>query len=133
MQRLFHLGFLLMVFILVILAVREKPGDRVENATADIAINDEAGRLISQCGPPTSDESTQYDNPRPPIVTRIIEYRQKKLRFIFIPGYDSRVGDPPPYRWKLSGITDMTGRDPPKARTVDTDEAIRRMGCWKAQ
>jgi len=92
---------------------------------------DDAQIILSQCGKPSKDSSTAYDKPRPPMVTRIIEYRQQKLRYLFIPR-NGKVGDPPPYQWKLVGITDMGARDPSKARVVDVSEAQSRMPCaWK--
>src|SRR5205809_6344098 len=69
--------------------------------------------LIARCGQPSSDESSEYENPRPPFPTRIVEYRKNRLRFLFVVA-SGRVGDPPPYQWKLLGITDMTASDPSK-------------------
>jgi hypothetical protein len=87
-----------------------------------------ADLLIARCGHPSLDDSTAYDNPRPPIVSRIIEYKAKKLRFLFI--QQGAVGDPPPYQWKLMGVVDMTARDKSKARVVSAEEAAARMPCW---
>jgi len=50
---------------------------------------------------------------------------------MFIPGGGANVGDPPPYNWKLIGITDMTATDPAKARVVISSEAVKRMPCWQ--
>lgn len=91
---------------------------------------DAADSLVAQCGKPSLDDSTANDDPRPPIPTRMIEYRAKKLRFIFVPGDGATMGSPPPYRWQLAGITDMTAKDPSKARVVSHDDAAARMPCW---
>jgi hypothetical protein len=101
-----------------------------EPAAAPVAVSDDAALLISRCGQPANDDSTAYDSPRPPIPARIIEYRSQKLRFAFIPA--GKLGDPPPYRWRFLGITDMTASDPSKARVVMPEEAVRRMPCWSS-
>ena len=105
---------------------------RRPSATAQTAPTmDAADSLIAKCGKPSLDDSTANDNPRPPIPTRMIENRAKKLRFMFIPGDGATIGSPPPYHWQLAGITDMTARDPSKARVVSHDEAAARMPCWE--
>jgi hypothetical protein len=93
-------------------------------------VTNDAELLIARCGQPTSDDSTAYDNPRPPIPSRTIEYKNQKLRFMFIPGGGASIGDAPPYKWKLVGATDMKAADPSKARVVSPSEAVRRMPCW---
>jgi hypothetical protein len=68
-------------------------------------VTNDAELLIARCGQPSKDDSTANDSPRPPIPTRMIEYRKRKLRFMFIPGGDAGISDDPPYKWKLLGIT----------------------------
>jgi len=121
------------VGFVVLLAVIGSLGDR--NKTAEPSVSEstatnDAELLLSRCGQPSRDDSTENDNPRPLIPTRTIEYKQKKLRIMFIPGGGSKVGDPPPYHWKLIGITDMTSADPSKARVVTPKEVAARMPCW---
>lgn len=86
---------------------------------------DDAGLLIARCGQPSGDESSENDSPRPPIPSRVIEYQQYGLRAMFTPGDGAKVGDPPPYHWKLVGITDMQTE-----ATVMPNEAAKRMPCW---
>lgn len=58
-------------------------------------------------GKPDTDDSTQYDTPRPPMVTRILTYRSKRVRLIYTP--DAQMGAPPPYQdWIFVGATDPT-------------------------
>jgi hypothetical protein len=95
--------------------------------------SNDAELLIARCGQPSKDSTSANDDPRPPIQVRIVEYNGKQLRFLFIPGKDTKVGDPPPYKWSLVGITDMTAIDPAKARVVMPSEAISRMPCWAAK
>ncbi len=127
----------LAVFVgLIILLAIIGPTDHnksTEPTVSESTASNDAALLLSRCGQPSSDDSTEYDNPRPPIPTRIIEYKQKKLRFMFIPGGGSKVGDPPPYQWKLVGITDMTAADPSKARVVNPAEAAVRIPCWSGK
>jgi hypothetical protein len=106
----------------------QKTDSTDSNTSATATVSDDAALLISRCGQPSNDDSTAYDDPRPPIPSRIIEFGKHGLRFMFIP--TGKLGDPPPYRWKLIGITDMAARDPSKARVVQPDEAVRRMPCW---
>jgi hypothetical protein len=123
------IGVLLM---LIFIGIRddEQTSSNVTGAIAAPA--NDAELLLSRCGPPSLDDSTAYDSPRPPIPSRTIEYKSAKLRIMFIPA-DSSVGDPPPYKWKLIGITDMSARNPANARVVSPEEAVRRLPCWKPQ
>lgn len=70
------------------------------------APTNDAELLLSRCGTPDIDDSTQYDSPRPPIPTRLITYRKARLRFAYVPGGGAKIGDPPPYQWRLMGIVD---------------------------
>ncbi|GEM_PF-3475848 len=92
-------------------------------------VTDDAELLLTRCGAPPKDDSSEHDDPRPPIPSRVVEYQRYKLRFIFIPGA-GRLGDPPPYKWRLVGITDMKAADASKARVVSPTEAANRMHCW---
>lgn len=93
-------------------------------------ITNDAELLIARCGPPSSDVSSANDNPRPPVPIRIVEYRRHRLRFMFVPGGNTRIGGPPPYQWRFFGITDMRAADPSHAKVVSPSEAARRMPCW---
>jgi hypothetical protein len=69
--------------------------------------SDDYGPIVGAYGTPDGDDSTANDNPRPPIPTRIIEYRPENVRIIFYP--DVTFGDPPPYsRWKVVGYIDIS-------------------------
>lgn len=93
-------------------------------------VTNDAELLLYRCGKPDRDESTENDVPRPPIPSRIIEYRKSKLRIAYVPGGNTRVGDPPPYKWKLLGIVDMRTN---KAVSAAQLEAVisKRLPCWK--
>jgi hypothetical protein len=67
--------------------------------------HDDLGLFIESYGAPDEQDSTENDNPRPPIVTKWIVYRAEHVRATYVP--DGRFGDPPPYdRWKLIGFQD---------------------------
>lgn len=69
------------------------------------AFADTLDAVIRIYGPPDEDDSTQYDNPRPPLVTRWIVYKTGKVRLTFTP--DAHIGTPPPYKkWKTSFFQD---------------------------
>lgn len=77
--------------------------------------------IVSKYGKPDVVKSTEYDNPRPPIVTRMLEYRKESVRFVFFP--DTKLGTPPPYsRWKMLGV-----QDPRDNSVLTAEEVLRRM------
>lgn len=77
--------------------------------------------VIAKYGKPDRVDSTEYDRPRPLIVTRMLEYRKERVRFVFFPG--ASVGSPPPYRsWKLMGIQDTRDNS-----VLSASETTRRM------
>jgi TM2 domain-containing membrane protein YozV len=131
------LGIFIGLYVLgsVVKQMRESSpaSDVSSTVTASIDASNGADLLIARCGQPSSDDSSAYDNPRPPIPARIIEYKEQRLRFMFIPGGDTHVGDAPPYQWKLAGITDMTAADPSQAAVVAPSEAVVRMPCWSGK
>ena len=77
--------------------------------------------IIAQYGKPDRIVSTEYDKPRPPLVTRLVEYEKEHVRFAFLPA--APVGSPPPYKsWYLLGI-----QDPRDNSVISQAEAARRM------
>lgn len=87
------------------------------------AVN-QAVALIRQCGQPNRDVSTAYNNPRPPIPFRVLSYKSQHLEFAFVPGGGAKIGDPPPYVWKLSGILDTTTN-----QRITAAQAVEQMAC----
>lgn len=85
---------------------------------------DQAAALIQACGTPSRDISTAYNNPRPPIPFRVLDYNGSHLQFAFVPGGGAKIGDPPPYQWRLSGVLDSTTN-----QRVSLQEAANRMSC----
>src|ERR1700674_237373 len=74
--------------------------------------------LKAKYGQPDEDDSTAYDNPRPPLVTRWLTYNKERLRFMFLA--DGKVGDPPPYsRWIFFGSIDERSKEPLKSEEVE--------------
>jgi hypothetical protein len=93
------------------------------SATSRTSLNgprDDYDATVGRFGPPDEDDSTDRDVPRPPIPTRWITYKKEHVRFIFVP--DGKLGDPPPYRWKLLGST-----DPRTQRPISPSLAVQRL------
>jgi hypothetical protein len=77
--------------------------DSLEQAVPATLTND-AELLVNRCGNPDKVLDTSYDDPRPPIPTRLLTYRKAHLKIAFMP--DAPMGAPPPYHWKLFGLID---------------------------
>jgi hypothetical protein len=95
-------------------------------AHAECKATDDASHFICRFGMPDKDDSTAYDKPRPPIPTRILTYRKEKVSAIYVA--DSKLGAPPPYKWKLIGFT-----DPTKDSKLDPSEAVKRLSARDQQ
>ncbi len=79
------------------------------------------GEIIAKFGKPDRIQSTEYDKPRPPMVTLMLEYRKEGVRFAFLA--DAPVGSPPPYKsWRLLGT-----QNPRDNKVLTAEEAERRM------
>lgn len=77
-------------------------------------------------GKPDSIVSTEYDKPRPPMVTKFLVYKKEGVRFVFLA--DAPIGSPPPYKsWKLIGA-----QDPKTDAVLKGPEAKKRMAGRKA-
>jgi len=84
--------------------------------------HDDLSLLISKYGKPDIDDSTQYDKPRPPIVTRWLIYKKEHVEALYVPDGVS-INDPPPYRkWKFVGFVDDKTKKP-----ISAAEAVRRL------
>jgi hypothetical protein len=110
------LGFLALLAII---------GSETKPSGSSSTIANDADLIISRCGKPDVDDSSAYDNPRPPIPIRFVEYKAQRVRFSFLPGGGTRPSDPPPYHWKLLGLQDTVTDQP-----LDASLATRRMPCW---
>lgn len=83
---------------------------------------DDSRNFISIFGEPDLIESSEYENPRPPIVTKLLIYKKQNVQAAFIA--DVPVNTPPPYdAWKLLGFQDERTNQP-----ITNDELQRRMG-----
>ena len=77
--------------------------------------------IVAKYGKPDRVQSTEYDKPRPPFVTRMIEYKKENVRFTFLA--NAPIGSPPPYKsWKLLGF-----QDPKDNTVISADEVEKRM------
>jgi hypothetical protein len=66
---------------------------------------DDAPLALARYGTPDADNSSAYEDPRPPLVTRFLEYRGAGVRVGFIANESLRA--PPPDTWKLIGFIDI--------------------------
>lgn len=77
--------------------------------------------IVAKYGKPDRVQSTEYDKPRPPFVTRMIEYKKENVRFSLLA--NAPIGSPPPYKsWKLLGF-----QDPRDNKVISADEVEKRM------
>lgn len=118
---------LLFVSIFFIMSARKgqpaMPSAAANNVTVNgVSTANEAEILISRCGQPSKDVSS--DSPQPPAMApmRIIEYRKSHLRFMFKLLGGTAV-------WHLVEITEIPHGNL-TARTVTSKEAVTRMNCW---
>jgi hypothetical protein len=89
--------------------------------SATAAWADDASEIIKRLGRPDRDDSTEYDQPRPPVVTRWLDYTRQNVRVMLVP--TNKVGDPPPYSWKLMGFMDLA-----RQQKLSPEEVARRFG-----
>jgi hypothetical protein len=81
--------------------------------------------FLVKYGKPDSEDTTAYDTPRPPMVTRFLIYEPEHVRVVCIP--DAKVGEPPPYsRWILVGF-----QDPGDNHVLTVDEVEQRLAGRK--
>ena len=77
--------------------------------------------LVKKYGKPDKLRSSEYEKPRPPLVTRMYEYRSANVRIVLLA--EGPTGSPPPYAsWRLIGY-----QDPRDNSVLTPDEAERRL------
>jgi hypothetical protein len=72
--------------------------------TLPALLSNDPNILVNRCGKPDEILDTSFDDPRPPIPSRILTYRRAHLRIAYVSA--DPIGQPPPYHWKLIGIVD---------------------------
>lgn len=88
---------------------------------ASAALADDASDIIRRLGKPDKDDSTEYDQPRPAIITRFLDYTRRGVRVMMVP--TNPIGSPPPYNWKLFGFVDLRTQ-----QRLTPEEVARRFG-----
>jgi len=77
--------------------------------------------IIAKYGKPDHVTSTEFDRPRPPLVTKMLEYRKENVRFILLA--NAPAGTPPPYKsWLFAGTQDIKNY-----KSLSADEVSQRM------
>ncbi len=114
-------GLAVVVFLFAAMIGSRSPTASDAPTRATTQPNDDLELFISKYGPPDSQDSTEHDRPRPPIVTRFLIYDAEHVRAVYVP--DAKVGTRPPYRrWKLMGFQDS--RDNSVLRASEVDERL---------
>jgi hypothetical protein len=81
--------------------------------------------IIARYGKPDRIVSTEYDKPRPPFVTRMLEYKKERVRFSLLA--NAPIGSPPPYSsWRLMGYQDTKNNE-----VISKAEAEKRLATRK--
>ena len=74
-------------------------------APPDARPHDDLTHFISRFGAPDSTYSSEFEQPRPAVVTKWLIYEEENVRVVYVP--DASVGDSPPYdTWKFMGFQD---------------------------
>jgi hypothetical protein len=122
---------LVLVLIFFVMSALQRQPSTARPTASNVIVNgvstdNEAEMLISQCGQPSKDTSSDPPHSSPALApTRIIEYRKSRLRFMFKLLSGAAV-------WHLVEISEIP-HDNSRARTVTSKEAVTRMNCWGAQ
>lgn len=89
-------------------------------------VHNDADLAVYRCGQPDAVLDTSYDDPRPPIPSRLVTYRKARLKFAYVP--TDPIGNPPPYHWKMMGVIDTRTN---RAIGADNLEAVlhARLPC----
>ena len=81
--------------------------------------------LLARFGRPDQVRSTEADKPRPPFVTRMLEYKKEGVRIVLLA--NAPMGSPPPYSsWKLMGYQNMKDN-----AVITEDEFVQRVASRK--
>jgi hypothetical protein len=119
------IGILLVVGIGALIFGSNSSNNSGSNSTSSqttAKARDDSGNFVSIFGAPDRVESSEYENPRPPIVTKQLIYKRQNVRAVFVA--DVPANTPPPYdAWKLLGFQDQRTNQP-----ISNDELQRRMG-----
>ncbi len=99
-----------------------------KSSSSPCSHGDDSEAITCLYGKANFTDTTAYDNPRPPFPTLFLEYRTEHVRFSFIPGYGAKLGELPPYRWRLIGYQDERTNE-----VITREDAVRRLAGRKKQ
>lgn len=109
--------FLILFTLSVLSSLINKPS---HNAPQKTAAHDDLSLFLEKYGKPDIVDSTEYDKPRPPMVTKWIVYKKARVRATYLA--DS-LNSPPPYdKWTLVGFQDSITK-----KVIEPAEVVRRM------
>jgi hypothetical protein len=76
--------------------------------------------VIKKYGVPDQIDTTEFDNPRPPMLSKILVYRKENVQFLFMSS--ALRGQASPVKWMLVGAS-----DPRDDSLLEVDEMEERM------
>jgi hypothetical protein len=98
---------------------------RARGSTSVSALPSTASQVIALYGAPDVDDSTEHDNPPPPMLSRWMDYRRANVRLLFFPsGRGGGLRRPPIDEWTVVGCVDLAAQ-----KKISTDEAARRLAA----
>lgn len=87
----------------------------------DELVNDDLTLFLSKYGEPDQIKSSEYEKPRPQIITKQLIYKKENVRAVYIP--DAPAGTSPPYKkWNLLGFQDNQTN-----KALSPEEVVRRL------
>jgi hypothetical protein len=98
------LGLLGMLLVVSVFNQTGRPGTTQPSSSGlvELAQGQSIAVVLQRCRQADSDESSQHEQPRPPLVTRRLVFHGEAIRLVYVA--DAPFGDPPPYSdWKLVG------------------------------
>lgn len=88
------------------------------SAHAELPLTDPS-LFINKYGKPDLVYSSEVEKPRPPLVTKKMEYKKAGVRVVMLA--DGPMNSPPPYKaWRLMGFQDMKTNKPITATEFDS-------------
>lgn len=87
----------------------------------DEPVIDDLTFFISKYGEPDEIKSSEYEEPRPQIVTKQLIYKNENVRVVYVPD-NSDVASPPFEKWKLLGFQDNKSNE-----VLKPEEVVRRL------